>query len=164
MSRWQSTGERTSITSTETQDDLANVDTGNRSVRLSPGTTHTSLQSIGTGTRQHLVDTDDVEWVDTDTQMEGLLSAGLDHVPDVMLASILVCFPDVILILILLAHAACVIEGHSLVGANTSGLKSLGTQLFILVGNQVDAERELVDVCTLAAEIEDANLGVCENL
>ena len=41
---------RTGITSSETENDLANVDTGNGSVGLTPGTTHTSLQSIGTGT------------------------------------------------------------------------------------------------------------------
>lgn len=47
-----------------------------------------------------------------------------------------------------------------LVGANTGGFKSLGTQLLVLVGDEVDAERELIDTSTLAAEIEDANLGV----
>lgn len=47
-----------------------------------------------------------------------------------------------------------------LVGANTGGLKGLGTQLLILVGDEVDAEREVVNVGTLAAQVEDANLGV----
>lgn len=50
--------------------------------------------------------------------------------------------------------------GYSLVGTNTSSLQSLGTQLFILVGNQVNAERELIDICALSAEIKDTNLGV----
>jgi hypothetical protein len=49
---------------------------------------------------------------------------------------------------------------HSLVGANTSGFESLGAQLFIFVGDQVDAERELVNVCTLSAKVEDSDLGV----
>ena len=40
------------------------------------------------------------------------------------------------------------------------GLEGLGAQLLILVGDQVDAQREVVDGGTLAAEIEDANLGV----
>ena len=35
--------------------------------------------------------------------------------------------------------------------------------MFIFVGDQVDAEREFVNVCTLSAEIEDTNLGVCKN-
>jgi hypothetical protein len=70
----------TRITSSDAQDNLTNVDTGNGSVRLTPGTTHTSLKSIGTGARQHLVDTDDVVWVSADTEMEGFLSGSLDHV------------------------------------------------------------------------------------
>jgi hypothetical protein len=44
---------------------------------------------------------------------------------------------------------------YSLVGANTSSFQSLGAQLFILVGDQVDAEGELVDVRTLSTEIKD---------
>ena len=47
-----------------------------------------------------------------------------------------------------------------LVGADTGGFEGLGRQLFVLVGDQVDAKRELVDIGTLAAEIEDADLWV----
>lgn len=47
-----------------------------------------------------------------------------------------------------------------LVGANTGSLESLGAQLFVLVGNEVDAERELIDTSTLAAKVEDSDLGV----
>lgn len=47
-----------------------------------------------------------------------------------------------------------------LVGANASGFESLGAQLLILVGDEVDTQWELVDVRALAAEIEDADLGV----
>lgn len=49
---------------------------------------------------------------------------------------------------------------YSLVGANTGSFQSLGAQLFVLVGNQVDAERELINVCALSAKIEDTNLRV----
>lgn len=79
----------TRITSSNTQDDLTNVDTGNGSIRLSPSTTHSSLQSIGTGTRQHLVDTDDVVWVGTNTEMETFLSGDLDEVPFTKLLAII---------------------------------------------------------------------------
>jgi len=120
-------GSLVGVTSADGQEDLADVDTGNETVRLAEGTTHTGLQSIGTSARQHLVDTDDVVRVGTDTEMERFLSTDLDEV---------------------------------LVGANTGGFKSLGTQLLILVGDEMDAERELVDVGTLAAEIENADLGV----
>lgn len=47
-----------------------------------------------------------------------------------------------------------------LVGADTGGLEGLGAQLLILVGDEVDAEREVVDGSALAAKIVDANLGV----
>lgn len=47
-----------------------------------------------------------------------------------------------------------------LVGANTGSLEGLGGDLLILVGDEVNAEGELVDVGLLATEIEDANLGV----
>jgi hypothetical protein len=70
----------TRITSSDTQNDLTNVDTGNCSIGLSPGTTHTSLQSIGTSAGQHLVDTDDVVRVGTDAKMETFLSTDLDKV------------------------------------------------------------------------------------
>jgi hypothetical protein len=53
------------ITGTDRQEDLTDVDASNGSVGLTPGTTHTSLKPIRSGTRQHLVDTDDVERVGT---------------------------------------------------------------------------------------------------
>jgi hypothetical protein len=56
-------GRAVGITGPDGQDDLANIDTGDGAVGLSPGTTHTGLQPIRTGTGQHLVDADNVEWV-----------------------------------------------------------------------------------------------------
>nr|GFD53621.1 hypothetical protein [Tanacetum cinerariifolium] len=47
-----------------------------------------------------------------------------------------------------------------LVGANTGGLESLGRQLLVLVGDEVDAEREVVYAGLLATEVEDADLGI----
>lgn len=47
-----------------------------------------------------------------------------------------------------------------LVGANAGGLESLGGQLLVLVGDEVDAEREVVYIGLLATEVEDANLGI----
>lgn len=120
-------GEHTGVTGAAAHEDLANVDTGDSAVGLAPGTTHTGLQSIGTGAGQHLVDADDVEGVSADAEVEAVLAGGLDEV---------------------------------LVGANTGGLEGLGAQLLILVGDEVDAEREVVNVGALAAKIEDADLGV----
>lgn len=47
-----------------------------------------------------------------------------------------------------------------LVGADARRLERLGRELLVLVGDEVDAEREVVDRCALAAEVEDADLGV----
>lgn len=60
--------------------DLANVNTGSKSLGLTPGTSHTLLQSIGSGTRQHLVDTENVEGVNTDSHVERLTSRNLGDV------------------------------------------------------------------------------------
>ena len=49
---------------------------------------------------------------------------------------------------------------HSLVGTNSSSFQSLGTQLFIFVGDHVNAERKVIDVCLLSTEIKDADLGI----
>ena len=117
----------TGVTSSQAHEDLADVDTGDSAVGLAPGTTHTSLQSIGTGARQHLVDTDDVEGVGADAQVETFLSGNLDEV---------------------------------LVGADTGGLEGLGTQLLILVGDEVDAEGEVINLGALPAQVEDSDLGV----
>jgi hypothetical protein len=148
---------------------LANVDTGNGSVGLAPGTTHSSLESIGTSARQHLVDPDDVVRVCADTKMETFLSGDLDQVPmggDVSLRS---RKPATSLWRLCLHDVAAPPLIHptkqyrrrdSLVGADTGSLESLGAQLFILVGNQVDAQGELVDVRTLSAKVEDADLGI----
>jgi len=69
-----------SITGSDGQDDLANVHTGDETIWLAESTTHSSLQSIGTSARQHLVDSDDVEWVGADAQVETFLTGDLDHV------------------------------------------------------------------------------------
>jgi hypothetical protein len=102
----------------------------------------------------------------TDTEMETFLSGNLDQVPkgrDVSLrADNLDLWP---LRLLLLPNppqhpANSCHKGDSLVGTNTGSLKSLRAQLLILVGNQVDAQWELVDVRTLSAQVEDSDLGI----
>jgi len=115
------------VPSADGHEDLADVHTSDKPVGLAERTTHTSLKPISSSARQHLVDADDMVWVDADTEMETFLSGDLDEV---------------------------------LVGANTGGLESLGGQLLVLVGDKVDAEREVVDVGALTTEIENADLGV----
>jgi hypothetical protein len=73
--------EHTGVTGTDAHDDLPNVDASDGAVRLAPGTTHASLQSIGTGAGQHLVDADNVVRVSADAEVEAFLSCDLDEVP-----------------------------------------------------------------------------------
>jgi len=68
------------VFASDRHDDLANVDSGNGTVGFTPSSTHTLLQPIGTGTRQHLVDPDDVVRVYPDPHVERLLSCSLDNV------------------------------------------------------------------------------------
>lgn len=70
-------------------DRLANVNAGNGSLGLTEGTTHSSLESIGSGTRQHLVDANDVERVQAHTDVELVLAAELDQV---LVAADTACF------------------------------------------------------------------------
>jgi len=65
------------ILASDGKDDLANVDTGDHTVGLAPGASHSGLESIGTGAGQHLVDTDDVVRVDADAHVERVLAGGL---------------------------------------------------------------------------------------
>ena len=127
---------KVTITGTDGEENLANLDTSDKTVGLAVGTTHTGLETIGSGARQlrdlvrmrflrgsswgayHLVDTDDVVRVRTHTHVETVLTACLDHV---------------------------------LVGADTGSLEGLGRQLLELVGDKVDAGGEVVDTGTLPA-------------
>ena len=106
---------------------LANGDTGSSAVGLTKGSTHTGLKTIGTSTTQHLVDTQDVEGMDTDTHVEAVLAQVL---------------------------------GDVLVGTDTGGFQGLGADLLDLVGEQVDAEGELLGAGLLAAEIENLDLWI----
>lgn len=72
--------EHTVVTSPHREQNLANVHTGDGSVGLAPRAAHSSLQSIGTGARQHLVDADDVVRVGADTEMETFFAGDFDEV------------------------------------------------------------------------------------
>lgn len=144
-------GSTVGVTGADGQNDLANVHTGDETLGLTEGTTHTGLQTIGTSARQHLVDTDDVEGVHTDAQVETFLTGDLDKVP--IESYMRLC-----------SWRSGERRGSGsdnvLVGANTGGLESLGGQLLVLVGNQVDAHGEVIHVGLLTTKIEDTNLRV----
>lgn len=68
------------VLATDREDDLANVDTSDATDGVTPRTTHTRRQSIGTGARERLVGTDDVVGVGADAQVERVLARRLDDV------------------------------------------------------------------------------------
>jgi hypothetical protein len=59
---------------------LSNADTGGLAVSLTEGSSHTGLQSISTGARKHFVNTDNVEWMSTDSHVETVFADPFDHV------------------------------------------------------------------------------------
>jgi len=65
--------------STDGHKDLIDGDTGGLDVGLTKSTSHTLLESISTSAGQHLVDTDGVPGVRSDSQMEGILSGVHNH-------------------------------------------------------------------------------------
>jgi hypothetical protein len=73
-----------SISGSDGEKDLANVDTSDSAVWLAPRASHTSLQSIGTSARQHLVDSDNMVWVGSDSEMETFFTSDLDEVPAII--------------------------------------------------------------------------------
>jgi len=127
------------------EEDLADVDASDGAVGLAEGAAHARLQPIGAGAGQHLVDADDVVWVRTDAHVETLLASNLHKVPGVFVSP-LTRSPVAVL--------------NLLVGANTSGFQGLGAQLLVLVGDHVDAKREVIDTGALAAKIEDTNFRI----
>ena len=60
--------------------DLADVDSGCLTLRLTKGSSHTGLESIGSSARKHFIDTQHVPRVATYAEMEGVFSAPFDHV------------------------------------------------------------------------------------
>lgn len=59
---------------------LTNVHPSTGALRLAKGTPHSSLEPISPSTRKHLVDTEDMERVNPDPKVEGILSCRLGHV------------------------------------------------------------------------------------
>lgn len=62
------------------EQDLTNSHPGTCPQGLSKSTPHASLEPISSCTRKHLVDSEHMEGVDTDTQVEGILASELGHV------------------------------------------------------------------------------------
>jgi len=61
-------------------EDLVDLDSGDLTGGFTEGVSHTSLKSIGTSARKHLVDSDNVPRVNSASEMETFLTALLDQV------------------------------------------------------------------------------------
>jgi len=61
-------------------EDLSNVNSSGNHGWLTESTSHTGLESISTSARKHLVNSDNVVWVSSDSQVEEILTGDLDHV------------------------------------------------------------------------------------
>lgn len=107
--------------------DLIDSDTGGLDVWLTESTSHTLLESISTSAGQHLVDTDGVPWMWSNSKMESVLGGVGDHV---------------------------------FVGSNTGGLKRFRTDHFLLLGDKMDGNWEVVPLRLLLTTIIDTDLGV----
>ena len=149
----QKVDRRTVVTRPHREQNLADIHTGNGSVGLAPRTTHSSLQSIGTGTRQHLVDTNNVVRVGADTEMETFFAGDFDEIP---MWKFLLEFAHVDG----WGRTEYGMERNILVRADTGSFESFRGQLLVLVGDHVDAEGKFIDIGTLAAQIENANFGI----
>ena len=68
------------IFDTSGHDHLADVHTSNAAQRFTERTTHTGLKTISAGARQHFVDANDVERVDTHAYVKGVFAAVLHEV------------------------------------------------------------------------------------
>ena len=79
---------------------LTDVNASSNHHGLTEGTSHTGLESIRTGTRKHLVDSDNVIRMSTDSQVEEILTGNLDHVLVASNTSGLECFRTDLLVFI----------------------------------------------------------------
>jgi hypothetical protein len=61
-------------------EDCSNVDSGSFSNRLSEGTSHTLLESIGSSAGKHFIDSKYVPRVNSDSHVEGILTSLVLHV------------------------------------------------------------------------------------
>ncbi|KAH3660248.1 hypothetical protein OGAPHI_007453 [Ogataea philodendri] len=72
------------VLGSDREQNLSDINTGSQTVWLTPGTSHTLLQSIGTGTRQHLVDSQNVVRVHSHSHVERISTR---HLGDVLVCA-----------------------------------------------------------------------------
>lgn len=65
---------------TDGEENLSDIDAGHGVIRLAVRTTHARLKPVGSRAGKHLVDTDDVEGMNTNTEVERVLARGFRDV------------------------------------------------------------------------------------
>jgi hypothetical protein len=88
------------LSSSDRHKNLTNINSSGNHGWLTEGSSHTSLESIGTSTRKHLVNSDDVVWVSSNSQVEEILTGDLDHVLIASNTSSLKCLGSDLLVFI----------------------------------------------------------------
>jgi len=68
------------VVGSDAHDGLTDVYSCNCTLGFTEGTSHSSLEPISSGTRQHFVDADHMEGMDTHPDVEGILTAVLHQV------------------------------------------------------------------------------------
>ena len=68
------------VVSPDGDEDLSNLDPGGGAVGLAEGASHSGLEPVSSGTGQHFVDAENVEGVDSDSDVEPILAAVLDEI------------------------------------------------------------------------------------
>lgn len=68
------------VSAADGEQNLSNGHTGTQTLGLSKGTTHACLKPISSSTGKHLVDSQHMEGVHPDPQVERILSSVLHHV------------------------------------------------------------------------------------
>jgi len=68
------------VVASDREQDLSDTDTGTGSMGLTESTSHSSLEPISSSTGQHFIDSQNVEGVDTDSDVELILADVLDKV------------------------------------------------------------------------------------
>merc|ERR1711921_22224 len=59
---------------------LSNLDTGHKTLGFTVCSSHSSLKPISSGTTQHFVDSDNMEWMASNPHVESIFTTGFDHV------------------------------------------------------------------------------------
>lgn len=141
-------GSLVAVLGTDREDDLTNVDTSNETVGLTESTTHTSLKS-----KTRMNETNSLSSTTIGIKNLPISTSARQHLVDT--GDVVGVNTDTHVEGVLTTGLAQV-----LVAANATSFESFSRELFMLVGDEMNAEREIVYSSLLTTKIVDSNLGV----